>query len=102
MYMNTVESLKDSFTPFKRVVYAYVWAQVKEYVYTDRGEDYTFIFRILVVSGEDENTILKKANKELRSAYPEGAYIITNIMPFKEILSRELKKEYKDVIEKFC
>ena len=102
MYINTVESLKDSFTSFKRVVYAYVWVQVKEYAYID-GEEYsTFIFRILVMSGEDEITILEKANKELRSLYPEDGYIITNIVPFKEILSRELKKEHKDVIEKFC
>lgn len=102
MYINTVDSLKDSFTSFKRTVYAYVWVQVKEYAYID-GEEYsTFIFRVLVMSGEDEITILEKANKELRSLYSEDGYIITNIVPFKEILSRELKKEHKDVIEKFC
>lgn len=102
MYINTVDSLKDSFTPFKRVVYAYVWVQVKEYAYIDSEEYSTFIFRVLVMSGEDEITIVEKANKELRSLYTEDGYIITNIVPFKEILTRELKKEHKDVIEKFC
>lgn len=33
MYINTVGSLKNSFTDFKKLIYAYVWVQVKEYVY---------------------------------------------------------------------
>ena len=44
MYINTVDSLKDSFTPFKRVVWAYVWAQVKECVHTETEEKYEFVF----------------------------------------------------------
>lgn len=100
MYINTVESIKDSFTSFKRVVYAYVWAQVKEYVYTDIGEDYSFIFRQFVVIGEDESIIKDKAYKYLSSVYPEGTYIITNIIPYKEVLYRELRREFSDVLEK--
>ena len=63
MYINTVESLKDSFTPFKRVVYAYVWARVKEWVYTETEETYEFVFRQFVVIGEDEANIKHKADK---------------------------------------
>ncbi len=100
MYINTVESLKDSFTDFKRVVYAYVWVQLKEYVHIQTGEDYRLIFRQFVVIGENESIIKDKAYKYLRSVYPDGTYIITNIMPYKEVLYRELKKEFTDVLEK--
>lgn len=100
MYINTVESIKDSFTSFKRVVCAYVWAQVKEYVYTETDETYKFVFCQFVVIGEDESDIKDKADKYLRSAYPADAYIITNIIPYKEVLSRELRKDISDVLEK--
>lgn len=100
MYINTVGSLKNSFTDFKKLIYAYVWVQVKEYVYTDRGEDYSFIFRQFVVIGEDESIIEDKAYRYLRSVYPEGTYIITNIIPYKEVFYRELKKEFTDVLKK--
>lgn len=98
MYINTVESLKDSFTDFKRVVHAYVWAQVKEYDYTETDETYRFVFCQLEVVGEDEANIKDKADKFLRSAYPAEAYIITNIIPYKEVLTRELRKEISDVL----
>lgn len=100
MYINTVGSLKNSFTDFKKLIYAYVWAQGKEYVYTDRGEDYRFIFRQFVVIGEDEAAIKDKADKYLRSLYPAEAYVITNIIPYKEVLTRELRKEVSDVLKK--
>ena len=100
MYINTVESLKDSFTSFKRVVCAYVWAQVKERVYTETEEAYEFVFCHFVVIGEDEATIKDKADKYLRSLYPPDAYVITNIIPCKEVLTRELRKEFSDVLEK--
>lgn len=100
MYINTVESLKESFTSFKRTVYAYVWVQVKEYVHTDTDEYYTFTFRIFAVIGEDESNIKDKAYNYLSSVYPAGSYIITNIIPYKEVFYRELKKEFTDVLEK--
>ena len=37
MYINTVDSLKDSFTPFKRVVWAYVGTSKGMGVYRNRG-----------------------------------------------------------------
>lgn len=99
MFINTVNSLEDSFTGFKRVVYAYVWANVKEHVYTATGEIDKFIFRQLTIIGEDEFDIKAKADKELRDAYPEGDFVITNIIPYKETLTRELRKEFRDVLE---
>lgn len=100
MFINTVNSLEDSFTGFKRVVYAYVWAHAKEYVYTETEETYKFIFRQLIILGEDEFDIKAKADKELRGAYPEGDFVITNIIPYKETLTRELRREFTDVLEK--
>lgn len=100
MYINTVDSLKDSFTPFKRVVYAYVWAQAKEWVYTETEETYEFVFCQFVVIGEDEANIKDKADKYLRSLYPADGYVITNIIPYKEVLTRELRREISDVLEK--
>lgn len=99
MFINTVKSLEDSFTGFKRVVYAYVWAHVKEYEYTGTEEIYKFIFRQFIIIGEDEFDIKAKADKELRDAYPEGDFVITNIIPYKETLTRELRKEFRDVLE---
>lgn len=99
MFINTVKSLEDSFTGFKRVVYAYVWAHVKEHEYTGTEEIYKFIFRQLIILGEDEFDIKAKAEKELRDAYPEGDFVITNIIPYKETLTRELRREFTDVLE---
>ena len=78
-----------------------MWVQVKEYVYTDRGEDYSFIFRQFVVIGEDESIIEDKAYRYLRSVYPEGTYIITNIIPYKEVFYRELKRSLRMFLKKF-
>ena len=95
MYINTVESLKDSFTDFKRIIYAYVWVHVIE-----TEETHSFVFRQFIVIGEDEAAIKDKAYKYLSSVYPEDTYIITNIIPYKEVFYRELKKEFTDVLEK--
>lgn len=100
MYINTVDSLKDSFTSFKRVVYAYVWVHVEEYIHIETDETQAFIFRQFIVIGEDEAAIKDKAYKYLRSVYPDGTYIITNIIPYKEVLYRELRREFSDVLEK--
>lgn len=95
MYINTVESLKDSFTDFKKIIYAYVWVHVIE-----TEETHEFIFRQFIVIGEDEADIKNKADKYIRRVYPTGTYIITNIIPYKEVLYRELRREFSDVLEK--
>lgn len=102
MFINTVKSLADNFTEFKRLVHAYVWAYVKEYVYAETEETYKFIFRQFVVIGEDEAAIKDKAYKYLRSLYSEDAFVITNIIPYREELSRELRKDFTDVLEEIC
>lgn len=100
MYINTVESLKDSFTDFKRIIYAYVWVRVEEYNHIETDDTHVFVFRQFIVIGEDEAVIKDKAYKYLRSVYPAGTYIITNIIPYKEVLYRELRREFSDVLEK--
>ena len=99
MYINTVDSLKDSFTPFKRVVWAYVWA------FTLKNNEKGFClhnleFHCYISVGDDEEAILKKVNEYLQEFYKNDEYVITNIIPYKEELKRELKKEHSDVFKK--
>ena len=52
-----------------------------------------------MVVDEDEASIKDEADKHLRSLYPAGGYVITNIISYKEVLTRELKKEISDVLK---
>lgn len=57
-------------------------------------------FHCYISVGDDEEAILKKVNEYLQEFYKNDEYIITNIIPYKEVLKRELKKEHSDVLKK--
>lgn len=58
-------------------------------------------FHCYISVGDDEEAILKKVNEYLQEFYKNDEYIITNIIPYKEVFYRELKKEFTDVLKKF-
>lgn len=99
MLINTVKSLEDSFTGFKRVVYAYVWVFIKK----ESDDEFDFSqyweFNSYISTGEDEKEIWKKVNEYLREFYQEDDYFITNVIPYKEILRRELKGEHSRALK---
>lgn len=92
MYINTVKSLEDSFTMFKRVVYAQVWVFIMRESEHNSGLGYNMGYESYIFAGEDEKEILKKANEYLRQFYQDDEYSIIKVTPYKEILTRELRE----------